>query len=180
MELTKALAAIANQLKEQGADHGTIVLLQKQIDGIDEEIDTKIKEALAGFAPPTGDGTFDPTALNNAISDLQEQINVLKTRMDNAEQGIEDLGGDADEPPVPVALAVSPSTLSLTVGAAASVTLAVTGGTAPYAFSSSLADISVDASGAVTGTPAAAETGTITVTDSGSPALVETVPVTVA
>lgn len=69
-------------------------------------------------------------------------------------------------PPPPPALAVSPSSITGAVGAGLTATLSATGGTAPYSFSSSLADVTVDANGAVSGTPAAAETGTITVTDS--------------
>ena len=57
------------------------------------------------------------------------------------------------------------------MGAAISTTLTVSCGTAPYAYASNLADVSVDASGVVTGTPAAAETGAITVTDASGAAV---------
>jgi hypothetical protein len=83
-------------------------------------------------------------------------------------------------PPPPVALSVTPTSLTGAVGQAFSATLAPAGGLEPYSFSSSLADLSVDATGAVSGTPAAAETGTITVSDSSSPTQSATVSVSIS
>jgi len=84
-------------------------------------------------------------------------------------------------PPVATPLAVSPSSITGTVGATLSQTLAVTGGTAPFTFASSLADVTVSATGDVGGTPAAAEMGEITVTDSATPSPASvTVPVSIS
>lgn len=82
--------------------------------------------------------------------------------------------------PTPEPITVSPDAISGTAGQGVTATLSVSGGTSPYEFSSDLSDISVDASGNVSGTPAAAETGTITVTDSSSPALTASVSVTIS
>lgn len=250
MNIAKSLAVIANELKELGADHGVITNLQQEIAGLDQEVQDDIKAALAGFVAPP-----DP-ATAAEIADLQKRVAAL-------EQGVEDLGGDADDVVVtnaaitgtagqsvsgqlaatggtgpytfavtgapaditfntdgsysgspaaaetativvtatdsagsvsapssmtvniaaaapPPSLSVSPGTLGLAVGAAVTGQLSVSGGTAPYSFVSSLADVTVDSSGNLGGTPAAAETGTITVTDSSTPPLTADVPVSVA
>ncbi len=83
-------------------------------------------------------------------------------------------------PPPPSALSVSPASITGSVGAALTGTLSVTGGTAPYTFSSDLADVTVDNSGNYSGTPAAAENGTIRVNDSATPPGLFKVPVTIS
>jgi hypothetical protein len=82
--------------------------------------------------------------------------------------------------PPPPALAVSPASVASGVGQSISTTLVPSGGTAPYTFSSSLADVTVNAGGEVSGAPTSAETGTITVTDSSTPPQTATVAVTIA
>lgn len=85
-------------------------------------------------------------------------------------------------PPAPPAstLTVSPPSLSGAVGQLLAGTLSVTGGTAPYTFSSDLADVTVDGSGNYAGTPAAAENGTIRVNDSATPPGLFKVPVAIS
>lgn len=171
MELTKSLAAIANQLKELGADHGTISQLQQQISGLDQALDDKIKAALAGFVAPP-----DP----QTAATIQD----LTARLAAVEQGIEDLGGDLDQAPAPVTLSTSPLSLSGTVGTALTGSFSTSGGTAPYVYAvndaSAPADFSLTPEGSYSMGAAAAEAGTInlTVTDSASPANTATVPVT--
>jgi len=77
-------------------------------------------------------------------------------------------------------LAVSPTAVTGTAGSAVTGVLSVTGGTAPYTFASSLADVTVDTNGNLGGTPAAAEAGTITVTDSSTPPQSAEVAVTIS
>jgi hypothetical protein len=64
------------------------------------------------------------------------------------------------------ALSVSPTSIAGAAGIASNQSLSVSGGTPPYSFVSSLADVAVDIVGGVTIAPDAARTGTITVTDS--------------
>ena len=135
----------------------------------------------------TPDMTISPAA-QAIIDELTSATTALATALANAyakatAQSTEDLAGiktaadalvsaiDSAATPPPAALAVNPTAITGAVGAAISTTLTVSGGTAPYAYASNLADVSVDASGVVTGTPAAAETGAITVTDASGAAV---------
>ena len=77
-------------------------------------------------------------------------------------------------------LTVSPASISSAHGVAINQRLSVSGGTAPYTFASSLADVHVDATGNVTGTPANAESGAIAVHDSSSPAETASAAVTIS
>lgn len=90
--------------------------------------------------------------------------------------------------PADVALAISTTTLpKATIGQAYSGTIAVTGGTAPYAIAASglPAGLTLDpASGAISGTPAATNKATttklsVTVTDAASGTQTATIPITV-
>lgn len=85
----------------------------------------------------------------------------------------------AGVPAKPAALAVNPTSITSTAGSALTQTLSVSGGAAPYSFASNLADVAVDASGVMSGTPAAAETGEITVSDSATPPASASVSVTI-
>jgi hypothetical protein len=74
-------------------------------------------------------------------------------------------------------LTVNPASVVSAHGTAINQRLVPTGGAAPYTFASNLVDVKVDASGNVTGTPAAAETGAITVRDGA--AATANVPITI-
>jgi hypothetical protein len=119
----------------------------------------------------------DDTAAKAAVLTLQGDDTSSQGRLTAIEAGLQKVA-DAVNPPPPPAVSVSPAAISSAVGAGITVSLSVTGGTSPYSFSSSLGDVSVDSSGNVSGTPTAAETGLITVTDSGG--LTATVPVTIS
>lgn len=117
------------------------------------------------------------TALANAGSNAGAQEAEDLTGISGAADPLVTAINDAAAPVV-TPLSVSPTTLSVTVGAAVTASLTASGGTGPYSFAASDSGLSVDASGNVTGTIAAAGASTITVSDSSSPVQEVTVPVT--
>lgn len=164
--------------------------LGARIDAVTAALPTDIATAVAAQA--AADQTAITTA-QNALSALQAQnasdAAALETEITTLTAKVAALETVAGIPqptpaptptPTPTALAVSPASISSGPGAAIAVALVASGGTAPYSFASNLADVTVDASGNVAGTPAAVETGAITVTDSSTPPETADVPVTIA
>lgn len=129
---------------------------------------------LNGLAAQLAAAGTDPAALAAIVTQLQTNDAALAAAV------AANTPAPPPPPPGPSPLTVSPSSLSLAVGGAVSGALTASGGVAPYSFSSSLSDVTVDGAGNLGGTPAAAETGSITVTDSSSPAQSVTVSVSVA
>lgn len=138
----------------------------------------------------------DFTALESALTGLEAastaavaEINALKSGSDQASidaatARIQAVAASLNAAAPPAtgstgALTVNPASISSPAGSAISQTLTPSGGDPPYTFTSSLADVTVDGSGNVTGTPAAAESGEITVADSASPANTATVAVSI-
>jgi hypothetical protein len=176
------------------ADVATAVAAQKAADA---QAVTDAQNALAALQ---AQNASDEAALEAEITTLTDKVAALETAAGvpgptggTGPTGATGPTGGATGPtggatgptggatgPTGPALSVEPTSISSAVGAALSGTITASGGTAPYAFSSSLADVSVDASGTLTGTPAAAETGTITVTDSSTPPQTASVSVTIA
>lgn len=153
MELTKALHELTDQLKERGADHGTLLVIRQKIDAVDQEIDDKIKAALAGF---TGGG--------GGVS--QADFDALTQRVTALEGAIETGTGEPDLP-----ISVSAGSLTGTVGQPVTGTASATGGNGgPYTFTAENlpGGISVSSDGVITGTPAEAGTGSFTMTAADS------------
>jgi len=170
-DLVSALQKVAADDVNIGAEIEALKAAEAAYEAnVEAQVTAAIKAQLATIG-------FDPTA----FSTLQSQVADLETRVGAIEtdETTEDAALEAPAPS-PVALSVSPSSISSAVGAAITQSLSVTGGTSPYTFDSSLADVLVDTSGNVTGTPTAAETGDIVVGDSATPSNTVSVPVTIA
>ena len=128
------------------ADIATAVQAQKDADA------AAVKTAQDALAAAEAAATQAESDLAAEVTDLTAKVTALETA-----------AGIPSTPPA--ALTVSPTSISSAPGAGITQTLTVSGGTAPYTFASDLADVSVDGSGNVSGTPASPETGTITVSD---------------
>jgi hypothetical protein len=155
------LNLIAQDFIAVSLDTSAIATAVTDLQTIATEIGTGDQAAIAAAVAAAQES--DQAALDAAVAPLTAEIAALKAQLNP-----------------PVALSVSPASITGTAGTAITGTLSVTGGTAPYTFTSSLADISVDASGNLVGTPAAAEAGTITVTDSASTHATASVSVTIS
>jgi len=157
-------------LEKEDEFMATVAELQTALDGLSSDI--------GGLATDLARVETDIQTLKNqpggiqpaALDPILTQIGAVRTALHTVQEGV-----DAVDPAtVVVPLALDTTALAAgTVGTAYSAQLAATGGTAPYTFAatSSSPDLSVDAAGAVTGTPTAAGdiTLSVTVTDSATP-----------
>jgi Tfp pilus assembly major pilin PilA len=130
----------------------------------DEDLKTEVEAILAD---DTANRQNVADAVRNALAaegveedTIADTISTVNDAMDKNTASIKALLS----PPAP-ALTVDPTSISGTANSGVSATLNVSGGTPPYSFVSSLADISVDSNGVVSGSPTAAETGSIAVGD---------------
>jgi hypothetical protein len=125
-----------------------------------------IAEGVANGTGPT------EAQLNTLADELEANAGTLTGA--TAEAVAADAAAPAEAP-----LTVSPTSITGTAGAEVTGELTVTGGIGPYTAVSSLGDIVLTGL-SYDGTPAVAETGTITVTDSTTPPNSVTVDVTIS
>lgn len=158
-------------------------LVGKEIEMAMDKLQAVVDETVAALSRAKAivdNASASGAAKDAQIAALDEQLAAAEGQAISIVQPAHDAAVALAPPPAPVPLLVSPTSINGSVGQSLTDSLSVSGGTAPYSFSSSLGDVSVDSSGNVTGTPAAAETGSVTVTDSSSPALTADVPVTIS
>lgn len=179
-DLEEWTAALKDLLLSPDLEMETIMSLVDDINALGVRIDavTALLPTDVATAVAAQKATDDAANAANVqeLADAQAAVTALAAKV----TALETAAGVPATAPTTSPVTVSPASIASPVGTALATVLVASGGTPPYTSVSSLADVSVDALGNVTGTPAAAETGTITVSDSATPPNTAVVPVTIS